>query len=109
MVGSAALIERGAVQPGQVEQVVTHARRIQRAGARMNRLIGDLVDVASIKAGLLAVNREVGDPTTVVTEAWARSRCRQQRPDSPSLRKSYRRCHSPRSMRRGVFRCLPTF
>jgi signal transduction histidine kinase len=35
----------------------------------MNRLIGDLVDVASIEAGALAVTREVGDPTTVVTEA----------------------------------------
>src|SRR3954451_7164426 len=69
LVGSAALIEKGAVQKDLVEQVVTHARRIQRAGARMNRLIGDLVDVASIEAGALAVTREVGDPTTVVTEA----------------------------------------
>ena len=69
MVGSAALIEKGALQTDLVEQVVTHARRIQRSGARMNRLIGDLVDVASIEAGVLAVTREVGDPTTVVTEA----------------------------------------
>jgi signal transduction histidine kinase len=69
LVGSAALIEKGALQTDLVEQVVTHARRIQRAGARMNRLIGDLVDVASIEAGVLAVTREVGDPTTVVTEA----------------------------------------
>ncbi len=69
MVGSAALIEKGALQKDLVEQVVTHARRIQRSGARMNRLIGDLVDIASIKAGVLAVTREVGDPTTVVTEA----------------------------------------
>ena len=69
IVGSAALIEKGALQADLVEQVVTHARRIQRAGARMNRLIGDLVDVASIEAGVLAVTREVGDPTTVVTEA----------------------------------------
>ena len=35
----------------------------------MDRLIGDLVDVASIEAGMLAVTREVGDPTQVVTEA----------------------------------------
>src|SRR5687767_15442391 len=69
IVGSATLIEKGALQTDLVEQVVTHARRIQRAGARMNRLIGDLVDVASIEAGALAVTREVGDPTTVVTEA----------------------------------------
>ena len=69
IVGSAALIEKGALQADLVEQVVTHARRIQRAGARMNRLIGDLVDVASIEAGVLAVTREVSDATTVVTEA----------------------------------------
>jgi signal transduction histidine kinase len=69
LVGSAALIEKSALQTDLVEQVVTHARRIQRAGARMNRLIGDLVDVASIEAGVLAVTREVADPTAVVTEA----------------------------------------
>ena len=61
--------KKAPLQTDFVEQVVTHARRIQRAGARMNRLIGDLVDVASIEAGALAVTREVGDPTTVVTEA----------------------------------------
>jgi signal transduction histidine kinase len=69
IVGSAVLIEKGALQTDLVEQIVTHARRIQRAGARMSRLIGDLVDVASIEAGVLAVTREVGDPTTVVIEA----------------------------------------
>ena len=69
IVGTAALIEKGTLQTGLADQVVTHARRIQRAGARMDRLIGDLVDVASIEAGVLAVAREVGDPTTVVTEA----------------------------------------
>ena len=69
IVGSATLIQRGALQTDLAEHVVTHARRIQRAGARMNRLIGDLVDVASIEAGALAVTREAGDPTTVVTEA----------------------------------------
>ena len=31
--------------------------------------IGDLVDVASMEAGMLAVTREVGDPTQVVSEA----------------------------------------
>ncbi|HWI17219.1 MAG TPA: histidine kinase dimerization/phospho-acceptor domain-containing protein [Vicinamibacterales bacterium] len=74
IVGSATLIEKGALQTdlvetNLVEQLATHARRIQRAGARMNRLIGDLVDVASIEAGALAVTREIGDPTTVVTVA----------------------------------------
>ena len=69
IVGSATLIEKGTLQTDLVAQVVTHARRIQRAGARMNRLVGDLVDIASIEAGVLAVTREVGDPATVVTEA----------------------------------------
>ena len=41
----------------------------QRSATRMNRLIGDLVDVASIEAGRLAVTREIADPTQVVTEA----------------------------------------
>jgi signal transduction histidine kinase len=69
IVGSAALIEKGALHTELVEQALTHSRRIQRAGARMNRLIGDLVDVASIEAGVLAVTREVGDPAMVVAEA----------------------------------------
>jgi signal transduction histidine kinase len=50
-------------------QVVAYAQRIQRTGARMNRLVGDLVDVASIEAGALAVMREVVDAAPVVTEA----------------------------------------
>jgi signal transduction histidine kinase len=37
--------------------------------ARMNRLIGDLVDVVSIDAGKLAVRRESGDVTELITEA----------------------------------------
>ena len=35
----------------------------------MRRLVGDLVDVASIEAGMLAVTRAAGDPADVVTEA----------------------------------------
>jgi signal transduction histidine kinase len=69
MVGSAALIARLEAEENHREQVLMYAHRIQRSGARMNRLIGDLVDVASIEAGVLAVNREVGDPAQVVTEA----------------------------------------
>ncbi len=69
IVGFAALIARDVSRADRVEQVRTHVQRIQRSAARMNRLIGDLVDVASIEAGMLAVAREVGDPTQVVTEA----------------------------------------
>ena len=65
MVGLAALIAKGASQ----EKSAVYAQRIQRTGARMNRLLGDLVDVASIEAGVLAVSRELGDAALVVTEA----------------------------------------
>jgi signal transduction histidine kinase len=69
--GFAGLIAKA--ESGEMEhdsaQVLAHARRIQRSGARMNRLIGDLVDVASIEAGALAVTLQVGDPRQVVIEA----------------------------------------
>jgi signal transduction histidine kinase len=69
MVGFASLIARGMSRDNYEEQVVLYAQRIQRTGARMNRLVGDLVDVASIEAGVLAVSREIADPAHVVTEA----------------------------------------
>ena len=69
MVGVSSLIEKEVAQENHVERVVAHARRVQRSGARMRRLVGDLVDVASIEAGMLAVTRVVGDPADVVTEA----------------------------------------
>jgi len=69
MVGFAALIAKGVSRENHDEPVVMYAQRIQRTGARMNRLLGDLVDVASIEAGVLAVYPEVGDPALVVTEA----------------------------------------
>ena len=69
VVAYATLIARDVARADHVEKVQAHAVRIQRSATRMNRLIGDLVDVASIEAGMLAVAREVGDPTEVVTEA----------------------------------------
>ena len=69
MIGSAALIAKGVSSEPHVDQVLMQAQRIQRSGARMNRLIGDLVDIASIEAGMLAVTREIGDPAYVVTES----------------------------------------
>ncbi len=69
IVSFASLIGESAVRKPDGEQARRYAQRIERSGARMNRLIGDLVDVASIDAGVLAVTREVGDPTDVVKEA----------------------------------------
>jgi len=68
VVGFAGLITRAA-EENRPEKIPMYAQRIERAGARMNRLIGDLVDIASIEAGVLNVMREVGDPRHVVTEA----------------------------------------
>jgi signal transduction histidine kinase len=65
----ATLIEQEVTQDDHVDRVRTHAQRTQRAGARMDRLIGDLIDVASIEAGALAVRRELLDATDLVAEA----------------------------------------
>ncbi|HEX7479193.1 MAG TPA: HAMP domain-containing sensor histidine kinase [Polyangiales bacterium] len=69
MILYAGLIADGAALEARAEQVVEYARRIKRSGDRMNRLIGDLVDVASIEAGALAVTRELADPSIVVMES----------------------------------------
>jgi signal transduction histidine kinase len=69
MVGFAALISKEVAHEDHVPRVLAHAQRIQRSGTRMNRLIGDLVDLASIHAGALAVTREPGDPAVIVAEA----------------------------------------
>lgn len=68
--GFAGLITQEATrEPMRPAQVLSDAQRIQRSGARMNRLIGDLVDVASIHAGTLAVTRRQNLPGEVVQEA----------------------------------------
>ena len=69
MIGISSLIEKEVTRDDHVDSVVTHARRVQRSGTRMRRLVGDLVDVASIEAGMLAVTREVSNPADVVIEA----------------------------------------
>jgi signal transduction histidine kinase len=50
-------------------QTLVATARIQRYAARMNRLIGDLVDVASIDAGKLALTPAPGDATALIAEA----------------------------------------
>ena len=67
--GLAALIAKEVSQDDHVERVLTHAGQIQRSGVLMARLVGDLVDVASIDAGMLAVSREAGGPERVANEA----------------------------------------
>lgn len=45
--------------------------RIQRAAASMQRLIGDLLDFASIEAGRLSIRREQQDAASILREAAA--------------------------------------
>ena len=68
IVVSADLIEANAAGE-HAAHLIKHAQRIRRGGARMNRLVGDLVDVASIEAGALAVTCESADAALVVAEA----------------------------------------
>ena len=67
IVGSAAVITQQSTD--QASPIRVNAQRIQRSGARMDRLIGDLIDVASIDAGMLAVSPEAADPAQVAAEA----------------------------------------
>ena len=69
VVGYAALIGKAVEGDVHAAEVLSYARRIDRSALRMNRLIGDLLDVASIEAGRLAVSLEMGDPAAVVAEA----------------------------------------
>ena len=54
---------------GDSEQLLIETARIERYGTRMNRLIGDLVDVASIDSGKLAMHAVPGDVASLVAEA----------------------------------------
>jgi signal transduction histidine kinase len=69
MVGFASLIGEAEERDNHADAVLGYVKRIHRSGARMNRLIGDLVDLASIEAGSLAVTRELVDPAAVLAEA----------------------------------------
>src|SRR5688572_28957342 len=71
IVVNAALIAEGAPGTDEGTATVAATARIQRYAARMNRLIGDLVDVASIDAGRLAVVPAPGDVTVLIAEAVA--------------------------------------
>lgn len=51
------------------DRLLLETTRIERYGARMNRLIGDLVDVASIDAGKLAMQTHAGDLASLLSEA----------------------------------------
>ena len=66
---TATLTAKQASNSDEGRRTVIGMKRIQRSVARMNRLIGDLVDVASIDAGKLAVKLEPNDAATLLSEA----------------------------------------
>lgn len=69
VMGYAGLIGMEISGKSDLGQIAKDAERIQRAGNRMNRLIGDLTDVAGIHAGKLTVSAYESDPIGLVTEA----------------------------------------
>jgi len=69
IVTSAALLSRRSTDDQEGQQILVEAKRIERYAARMNRLIADLLDVASIDAGKLAVKPAPGEWTELITEA----------------------------------------
>lgn len=69
MVMSAALLAQRASENDEGAKILVQTTRIERLGARMNRLIGDLVDVTSIDAGKLAVTKTRGDWASLIAEA----------------------------------------
>lgn len=67
VLSGAVLSQRGVVH--QDEEIHEAAARIERYSARMNRLIGDLLDVASIDAGKLRMATTAGDASVLIAEA----------------------------------------
>lgn len=66
---SADLLSARAPENEDGAQTLAMTKRIQRYAARMNRLIGDLTDVASIDAGKLAITPAPGDAAALIAEA----------------------------------------
>jgi signal transduction histidine kinase len=55
--------------PLPAEQQAAHLQRIKRAGERMNRLIQDLMDVAKLEAGRVAIDARQVEVAPIVREA----------------------------------------
>lgn len=69
VVVSSAMLGEKLAKREDTQKLVAETTRIERYGARMNRLIGDLIDVASIDAGKLAVRAARSDAIALVVEA----------------------------------------
>lgn len=69
IVSSATLLAKRAPANEQGAQILVETDRINRHAARMNRLVGDLLDVGSIEAGKLVVTPARGDLAALMAEA----------------------------------------
>jgi signal transduction histidine kinase len=65
---SSSSLSRKASETDEGKRIVVAGKRIQLYAARMNRLIGDLVDVVSIDAGKLACAIVPSDPLPLIAE-----------------------------------------
>jgi signal transduction histidine kinase len=66
---SSTLLSEQATESEEGQRAIKSGIQIQRYAARMNRLIGDLIDVASIDAGKLSFTPAVADSGALVHEA----------------------------------------
>ena len=69
LLGHAELIGLAPPQGGHSSPIIEHLASIGQAGSRMDRLVGDLVDLASVSAGCFALAREVLEPDALLGEA----------------------------------------
>lgn len=67
--GTTRLLAKQASSSEEGRRTVAATERIDRYVARMNRLIGDLIDVAGIDAGKLSIDPQEGDAVALMTEA----------------------------------------
>jgi PAS domain S-box-containing protein len=68
VLASTALLLKSNLPPDKQERARRQVEAIQRAGNRMNRLIRDLLDFASIQAGRLSVSKHAQDVAAMVNE-----------------------------------------
>src|SRR5688572_7502166 len=69
MAANVTLLRQQASDSEEGRRTAAAMERVQRYVARMNRLIGDLVDVASIDAGKLAIEPKPFDTVQLIAEA----------------------------------------
>jgi signal transduction histidine kinase len=72
---AASSLSKTASKTDEGVRIVVTGKRIQLYAARMKRLIGDLVDIASIDAGKLGITIVPSDPLTLIADTLETFRC----------------------------------